>query len=155
MQAVLRAVGPGTDHPRTAAAAPAATSLPWREPADRWTWRTPAGRALSGATAVAALGAGFALGGALSGAFWGSLIAPDLAFLRPSKLPPVPPGILPPDNVGLYNGLHDPRVAAALLATGALTASRTLLLAGLGWTAHIAADRAFGYGLRRPDGAIH
>ncbi|GAA3233951.1 hypothetical protein GCM10020256_50450 [Streptomyces thermocoprophilus] len=80
---------------------------------------------------------------------------PDLVFLRPSALPPVPPGILPRTTSPLYNRLHDPRVAAGLLATGALTASRTLLLAGLGWTVHIAADRAFGYGTRRADGAIH
>lgn len=149
MQAVLRAVASGTGHPRPVAppAAPA--------PADRWTWRTPAGRALSGATAVAAIGTGFALGGAVTLTFWASLIAPDVVFLRPSKLPPPPPGILPPDNVDLYNRLHDPRLAAGLLAAGVLTGSRTALLAGLGWTAHIAADRAFGYGLRRPDGAIH
>ncbi|MEU0439724.1 MULTISPECIES: DUF4260 family protein [unclassified Streptomyces] len=154
MQAVLRAIEPDTRHPGpTAPRRPAAPAGP--APADRWTWRTPAGRALSGATAIAAFGTGLALGGALSPAFWGSLVAPDLVFLRPSALPPVPPGILPPDNVPLYNRLHDPRVAAGLLATGALTASRTLLLAGLGWTVHIAADRAFGYGTRRADGAIH
>jgi hypothetical protein len=150
MQAVLRAVGPGTVQPRPAAARPAVPP-----PADRWTWRTPAGRALSAATAVAALGTGIALGGAVTWTFWASLVAPDLVFLRPSKLPPTAPGILPPDNVDLYNRLHDPRVAGALLAGGVLTGSRQVLLAGLGWTVHIAADRAFGYGTRRPDGAIH
>ncbi|MCK1822839.1 DUF4260 domain-containing protein, partial [Streptomyces sp. XM83C] len=60
----------------------------------------------------------------------------------------------PPLGVGEEVGdgraaAEDPRVRRVL------TASRSLLLAGLGWTVHIAADRAFGYGTRRADGAIH
>ncbi|GAA2939082.1 DUF4260 family protein [Streptomyces enissocaesilis] len=146
MSAVLRTSVPQAPSPRP---------VPSGEPADRWTWRTPAGRALSAAVGVAALGSGFALGGAVGLPFWAALVAPDLVFLRKADPPATGPGRLPPGTVGPYNTLHDPRLAAALLAAGVLTASRPLLLAGLGWTAHIAVDRACGFGLRRPDGAIH
>ncbi|MFI6350842.1 DUF4260 family protein [Streptomyces sp. NPDC050560] len=116
-------------------------------PADRWTWRTPAGRAVSGAVGAAALGGAFALGGALEPAFWAALVAPDSVFFFGAKEPA--------PFARRYNTLHDPRIAAGLLAAGTALRSRRLLVAGLGWTAHIAIDRAFGFGRRRPDGAVH
>lgn len=148
MRADLRALPPAPG--REPAAAPASAA-----PRDAWTWRGTPGRVLSAAAGAAAFGAGLALGGAASGTFWACLVAPDAAFLHRPATPPSGPGRLSPDTVPLYNALHDPRLAAALLTAGVLTASRPLLLAGLGWTTHIAVDRAFGYGLRRPDGAIH
>ncbi|WP_369236293.1 DUF4260 family protein [Streptomyces sp. R21] len=152
MKADLRVLSPA---PRSAAHEPAAATPGTPAPVDLWTWRSTAGRTLSAVTGAASFGTALALGGALSPTFWTSLIAPDFAFFHTGKTPPVAPRHLPPDMVPLYNTLHDPRLAGALLAGGVLTASRTLLLAGLGWTTHIAVDRAFGYGKRRPDGAIH
>ncbi|MFE1956332.1 MULTISPECIES: DUF4260 family protein [Streptomyces] len=132
-----------------------ARPVPRPAPVDRWTWRHPEGRLLSAAVGAAAFTTGLALGGAVSLPFWAALIAPDLAFLHRGKTPPAGPGHVSPDTVRLYNTLHDPRLAAGTVAAGALTASPALLLAGLGWTTHIAVDRAFGFGTRRPDGAIH
>lgn len=146
-----------TSDPRTsppyepAAPPPAEPSTPM----DRWTWRSTTGRVLSAATGAAAFGTGVALGGAVGWTFWTALVAPDVALLHRGKTPPAGPGRLSPETVPLYNTLHDPRLACALVAAGVLTASRPLLLAGLGWTTHIAVDRAFGFGIRRPDGAIH
>ncbi|MFD6167370.1 DUF4260 family protein [Streptomyces coeruleorubidus] len=149
MKADLRALPPTV---RTTAPEPAPAPA---APRDAWTWRSTPGRVLSAATGAAAFGTGIALGGAVGWAFWTSLVAPDIALLHRPETPPSGPGRLSPDTVPLYNTLHDPRLAASLLAAGVLTASRPLLLAGLGWTTHIAVDRAFGYGIRRPDGAIH
>jgi hypothetical protein len=142
----------------TAAPPPAAAGTPAPPasfPVDRWTWRTTTGRALSAATGAAAFGTGLALGGAVGWTFWTALVAPDAAFFHRGTTPSAGPGHLSPDTVRLYNTLHDPRLAGAVVVAGVLTANRRLLLAGLGWTTHIAVDRAFGFGMRRPDGAIH
>ncbi|MFF1698385.1 DUF4260 family protein [Streptomyces sp. NPDC058257] len=155
MKADLRVM---ESHPQTTAAhAPAAgaPAPPTPVPADRWTWRTTTGRALSAVTGAAAFGTGLALGGAVGWTFWTALIAPDVALFHRGATPPAGPGRLSPDSVRFYNTLHDPRLAGAVVAAGVLTANRPLLLAGLGWTTHIAVDRAFGFGFRRPDGAIH
>ncbi|WP_338696871.1 DUF4260 family protein [Streptomyces sp. Q6] len=142
--------------PRTTAPGGSPARLPGSDvPADGWTWRSPGGKLLSAAVGAAAFGTGVALGGVVSWPFWAALVAPDLAFLHKGATPPAGPGHVSPETVRVYNTLHDPRLAVGLVAAGALTASRPLLLAGLGWTTHIAVDRAFGFGTRRPDGAIH
>ncbi|WP_445529206.1 DUF4260 family protein [Streptomyces cyslabdanicus] len=138
--------------PRTSTPpAPSGTAAP----ADRWTWRSPRGRMLSAAVGAATFGTGLAVGGVASLPFWVALAAPDLAFLHKGATSPPARGHLSPNTVRLYNTLHDPRLATGLIAAGVLTTSRPLLLAGLGWTTHIAMDRAVGFGIRRPDGAIH
>lgn len=62
---------------------------------------------------------------------------------------------LPRSAVSLHNGLHNPVAPASVLALGLATLSQPLVVGGLGWFAHIALDRAFGFGLRRPDGHMH
>lgn len=63
------------------------------------------------------------------------------------------PGRLHPRAVPLYNALHHPAGPVALavvVATGVL-ATPWLIAAGA-WAAHIAIDRALGYGLRTREG---
>ena len=66
-------------------------------------------------------------------------IAPDLTFLKGlGQASQMQPGQLPPAAVPWYNAAHRPWVP--------------LFAAGLGWLAHIALDRAMGFGLRTTDG---
>jgi hypothetical protein len=63
------------------------------------------------------------------------------------------PGQLPRRAVPLYNLLHHP-VAPLLLLGGAAAGvlGAYWVVAGLAWAAHLAVDRACGYGLRSRDG---
>lgn len=73
------------------------------------------------------------------------------------------PGALRPERVVLYNMLHLARFPLLLIAAGAamsvtpmsVTPIGTMVLAaGIAWLAHIAVDRAAGYGLRDAVGNI-
>lgn len=74
------------------------------------------------------------------------------------------PGMLHPRRVRFYNLMHRPWAALVLLLSGALLVlppvggvddgGKLVAVAGLAWLAHIAADRASGYGLRDAGGAI-
>ncbi|MFF3458219.1 DUF4260 family protein [Streptomyces sp. NPDC002730] len=116
-----------------------------------WTYHAPAGRTLSGVVGVAALVAGARLGGARSRVLRTTAVLPDIALLYGIAAAPAFER-LPSYAVRPYNVLHSPAVPAALLTLAALTRSRRFAVAGLGWLGHIAVDRAFGYGPRRPDG---
>ncbi len=62
-------------------------------------------------------------------------------------------GQLHPRAVPLYNALH--RFAGPVLLAAAVVAgflSGAWMTGALAWAAHIALDRALGYGLRTPDG---
>ncbi len=72
-------------------------------------------------------------------------------------------GCLKPERVRLYNTLHTMTLPIILLAAGLVVFLVTggyesgfwpIALAGLAWFVHVAADRAFGYGLRDADGRI-
>lgn len=78
-------------------------------------------------------------------------IAPDLALI--GAFDPERPGRLRPSRVRVYNLAHTPGIPLALMLVGALTSAVLFVFAGA-WLMHIAFDRAFGYGLRRPDGSI-
>jgi hypothetical protein len=75
---------------------------------------------------------------------------PDLALLA-GIAPGLAPGQLHPRAVPLYNLLHRfyGPIALALAAT---MLGVGYLVGALAWGAHIALDRALGYGLRTPDG---
>jgi hypothetical protein len=117
--------------------------------------RRPAARA-----AVAALAAGL-LGAAVvvvvtTGAGWAwvaaACVAPDVALLLGAGRG-LAPGQLHPRAVPLYNALHHPAgplVLTALWAVGLAGAGP--LAAALAWGAHIAMDRAAGYGMRTRNG---
>lgn len=92
------------------------------------------------------------------GATWAllavGLIGPDLAMLAGNGQPHER-GQLPPRAVGPYNALHQPFLPLAVLAAVIVVplpdpaAPFTL---GLAWLAHIAVDRACGYGPRTAEG---
>ncbi|HTN55608.1 MAG TPA: DUF4260 family protein [Microbacterium sp.] len=74
------------------------------------------------------------------------------------------PGMLLRSRVRFYNALHRPWAGLVLFVVGAVVvlpalggvddAGKLVAVAGLAWLAHIAVDRALGYGLRDADGAI-
>jgi hypothetical protein len=77
---------------------------------------------------------------------WAFVVLPDLALLVGIS-PGLERGQLHPRAVPLYNGLH--RFAGpAGLAAVSLWLGPVWLAGALGWAAHIAVDRAVGYGLR-------
>lgn len=82
------------------------------------------------------------------------LIAPDLAMLIDVR--GADRGKVSPKAVRYYNLVHRPWIPLAVLvvySVGALGDWVPLFTAGLGWLAHIALDRTFGYDLRERDGS--
>jgi hypothetical protein len=112
--------------------------------------RTVAGVLAAGlATAAVAVCVAGPGSGWLAGAF---AIAPDLALLAGIDSG-LQKGQLAPRAVPLYNALH--LAAGPLLLLGAIAAgllSPLWLGAAFAWGAHVALDRAVGYGLRGRDG---
>ena len=94
----------------------------------------------------------------LSAVAFGFFVAPDLTFLI-GVGKTVPQGHIAPDAVGWYNAMHRFAVPFALtsivgIAFAPLTfGPLVLFVGGLSWMAHIALDRAGGYGLRNADGS--
>lgn len=90
-------------------------------------------------------------------AAFGFFIAPDLTFVIGIG-EPVEKGRLPRRVVPWYNAVHRMWVASAFTAAvgGATVLTPlppVLLVGGVSWMAHIALDRAAGYGLRNADGS--
>jgi hypothetical protein len=80
------------------------------------------------------------------------LILPDLAMLagigQPHEKRQMPARAVP-----FYNALHQPILPIAFLAIVVATGAAPFWFVGaFAWMAHIAIDRAVGYGLRTPDG---
>jgi hypothetical protein len=119
-----------------------------------WTFRAPAGRATSALVGVAALAAARAIGGPRSRTLWVCAVVPDVALLIGIAAAPTAWQQLPPYAIRPYNVLHSPAVPAGLLLTAAATRHRGTTVAGLAWLAHIAVDRAFGYGPRDSKGFV-
>ena len=88
----------------------------------------------------------------------GFFVAPDLTFLIGAGQP-VPNGHIATAAVPWYNAMHRMSLPLALtsivgIALAPLSLwSLALFVGGLSWMAHIALDRAGGYGLRNPDGS--
>ena len=92
----------------------------------------------------------------------GFFVLPDLAFFVAAGEPHAQ-GRLPRRTVPVYNALHRLWTAVILtVATGwlvSLSAEPSVVavvgfVGGLSWIAHIAIDRALGFGLRNPDGSL-
>jgi hypothetical protein len=105
---------------------------------------------------VYALGAAALFAGALllagPGAWqpWVFAVAPDLALFAGIGRG-LAPGQLHPRAVPLYNALHR-LVGPAALAVASIWLGEVWLAAAMAWAAHVALDRAVGYGLRTPEG---
>ena len=95
---------------------------------------------------------------ALTAAAVGSFIAPDLTFVIGAGND-VAKGSLSTRAVPFYNALHRMPVAFAFTAGIGIGLAPlaplplAVFIGGLSWMAHIAMDRAAGYGLRNPDGS--
>lgn len=97
-----------------------------------------------------------------AGVFVLFLLLPDVALI--GAFDARRRGALLPSRVAFYNALHQPWLPLAMMLAAmvvplpvlglGLRGGLELFLAGLGWLTHVAADRAFGYGLRAPDGTI-
>ncbi|TMR20943.1 DUF4260 family protein [Nonomuraea turkmeniaca] len=64
-------------------------------------------------------------------------------------------GLLSPKAVPYYNFMHRPWIPLAIMVGYSFGPIDfvPLFVAGLAWLLHVAADRAFGYGLRNQDGS--
>ncbi len=78
-------------------------------------------------------------------------VAPDLALFA-GMSPGIERGQLHPRAVPLYNALHNPAGPLLLGVAAALGLGMPWLVAALAWGAHIAVDRAAGYGPRTAEG---
>ena len=129
-----------------------------------WGWLA-AWVAITALTVMEVVEHGIGAGGTLTAVAYvatavGAFIAPDLTFLVGIG-ESVPRGHMPPGAVPFYNAAHRLAVPATLTAVMAIglglgpshTPLLLALVAGLSWMAHIALDRAAGYGLRNPDGS--
>ena len=109
-------------------------------------------RVAYGLLGAAALAAAVAAAAELG---WWPLIAfgagPDLALLAGAGRG-LEKGRLHPRAVPLYNAVHTFWGPAALAALAATVLPAAYLVGALAWAAHVAIDRACGYGLRTPDG---
>jgi hypothetical protein len=121
--------------------------------------RAPAfpARAAYGALALglgAALAAVLLAGGAGGTQALALGLAPDLPLLAGGP-PGGARGQLRPRAVPLYNAVHHlagPLLLGAAAALGLLGPDRAWLAGALAWAAHLALDRALGFGPRTPEG---
>ena len=98
--------------------------------------------------AAAALLLAAAILAAADGMGWivvAGLVAPDLPLLAGGGRD-LARGQLHPRAVPAYNAAH--RLAGPLVLIAAGVFAPAMLVAGLAWAAHVAVDRAVGYGLR-------
>ncbi|MFE9095623.1 DUF4260 family protein [Streptomyces sp. NPDC007264] len=94
-------------------------------------------------------------GGWVIAAAVAGVVAPDLSFFVGASGPHAH-GQLPRGTVPVYNLLHRPVVAVAVMLTclvpDAPAVAVPLFTFGLAWMQHISSDRAFGFGLRTAEG---
>ena len=80
------------------------------------------------------------------------LLLPDLTFIAGAGQPHAPRQ-LPARAVPFYNAAHHPLPPLVLIAVASVAlVPLPWFVAGLAWFAHVALDRAVGYGPRTPDG---
>ena len=139
---------------RSAAARPARDRAAAAGPASPASTRSGAARAAYAVLALLLLA--FALFEIVKHGAWlpglAGLLGPDIALLAGAGAG-LARGQLNPRAVPLYNALHRwwPALALTLIALPD-PVPLSLFIAGVAWCAHIAVDRAGGYGLRDRDG---
>jgi hypothetical protein len=110
-------------------------------------------RASYGAIAVALAGATVATVFTRDASGWvalGFAVMPDIALLA-GMASGLEKGQLHPRAVPLYNALHS-FIGPIVLGVAGIALGPTWLAAALAWGAHIAVDRAVGYGMRSAEG---
>jgi hypothetical protein len=96
--------------------------------------------------------AAISVAGAGTWQIWAFLVGPDIALLL-GIAPGLEKGQLHPRAVPVYNALH--RLGGPLLlGLASIWLGPAWLAGALAWAAHIFMDRAFGYGLRTPEGFV-
>ena len=108
-------------------------------------------RIAAGVLAAGLLVLAIAVAGAGTWQVWAAFVAPDLALLV-GIARGLERGQLAPRAVPLYNLLHQPLAPAIAIAVAWALTPDAWLAAALAWGAHVAMDRAAGYGLRSHDG---
>lgn len=106
------------------------------------------------ALAVVATGAAIAIVTTRHTGLWRLLVfaaAPDLALLFGAS-PGLARGQLHPRAVPVYNAVHRFWAPGVLVVVTLALGQPAWMAAGLAWSAHIAFDRFFGFGLRTPKG---
>jgi hypothetical protein len=91
-------------------------------------------------------------GGWTVGALLLGLIGPDLTFLTGIGAGPIERGVMPRRVVPFYNAAHHWALPVVLLVVFSFVTTPAAFTLGLAWLAHIAVDRAVGYGFRTADG---
>jgi hypothetical protein len=109
-------------------------------------------RAAYAALFIASFAVALKMSGPGSWQFWFFAIAPDLTFLIAGG-PGLEKGQINPRAVPYYNSAHS-LIGPALLASATIALGLPAVWTGgaLAWAAHIAADRALGFGPRGKDG---
>jgi hypothetical protein len=108
-------------------------------------------RLLAGALAVTLLVLAVAVAGVGTWQLWAAFVLPDVA-LHAGAARGLERGQLSPRAVPLYNALHHPAGPLVAIVAAAAFLPDAWLAGALAWGAHVAMDRAAGYGLRTRDG---
>ena len=108
-------------------------------------------RLLAAAIAIGLLALAIEIAGVGTWQLWIAFVLPDVALLAGAARG-LQRGQLAPRAVPLYNALHHPAGPLLAVVVAAALLPDAWLAAALAWGAHVAMDRAAGYGLRTPEG---
>ncbi len=108
-------------------------------------------RLLAAAIAIGLLAIAIEIAGVGTWQLWVAFVLPDVALLAGAARG-LQRGQLAPRAVPLYNALHHPAGPLLAVIVAAALLPDAWLAAALAWGAHVAMDRAAGYGLRTREG---
>src|SRR6187200_390261 len=107
----------------------------------------PALRLFAAGVAIGLLALAIEIAGVGTWQLWVAFVLPDVALLAGAARG-LERGQLAPRAVPLYNALHHPAGPLLAVIVAAALLPDAWLAAALAWGAHVAMDRAAGYGLR-------
>jgi hypothetical protein len=108
-------------------------------------------RLLAAAIAIGLLALAITVAGLGTWQLWVAFVLPDVALLSGAARG-LQRGQLAPRAVPLYNALHHPAGPLVAIVVAAALLPDAWLAGALAWGAHVAMDRAAGYGLRTSEG---
>ena len=111
----------------------------------------PALRLFAAGVAIGLLALAIEIAGVGTWQLWVAFVLPDVALLAGAARG-LERGQLSPRAVPLYNALHHPAGPLVAIVIAAALLPDAWLAAALAWGAHVAMDRAAGYGLRTREG---